>query len=203
MSIRKTGGRAGVAAMAALLLAACDGGQDGWRSYKEVYIAPPPREMPAHAMHGAMSGDGGGASALQWKAPEGWSESAGSGMRLATFTMGEGSSTGTCTIITLGGSAGGIEANVTRWVGQTGSAALEDDALKAFIGRQQTIKSEGGFDIFVADLTELAPGDDAMSMLASISTIDGSSCFVKLTGPVSLLKDQKQNFLALCKSLKK
>lgn len=183
---------------AAVLLAGCGGRKAEWRSYREVTVTQPAPAMPPMAGQAAD----GGAPALEWTVPEGWAETAGSGMRLATFTLGEGAATGVCTIVLLGGNAGGLEANVARWIGQTGAKPPEGEALQAFIGKQQSLKSAGGFDVFIADLTSLAANDEASSMLAAIATIGESTCFVKLTGSAATIKAQKDKFVALCGSLK-
>jgi hypothetical protein len=124
---------------------------------------------------------------------------------MATFTMGDASRTGMCTIVMLGGAAGGLEANVVRWLGQLGLQTPPDDDLQAFLRRQITFATAGGFETVAVDLTELAPpGNDAAgSMLSSIISADGSTCFVKLTGPAGLLKAEKNRFLELCRSLRK
>lgn len=141
---------------------------------------------------------------MKWTAPEGWTETKGSGgMRLATFDIAAGSSTGLCTIVLLGGNAGGQTANVARWIGQAGLAPLSEDEMKSFIEKQQTIKSDGGFEVFIADLTSLAKNDSANSMIASIVGFEGATCFVKLTGTAGMLKTQKDNFIRLCRSLTK
>jgi hypothetical protein len=143
------------------------------------------------------------AAALSWTAPDGWREEAGSGMRLATFTIDREGSSATCTIVTLGGAAGGLEANVRRWMGQLKIADLPPDEFSAFLEKQERVKSEGGFDMVLVDLTELGDAaPDSASMLAAIVTVPNTTAFVKFTGPTVLLKNEKESFTKLCRSLR-
>lgn len=61
---------------------------------------------------------------VTWKKPEGWSEEAGSGMRAATFKIGDGDSKLECTVIALPADDPTTDdyllSNVNRWRGQIG-----------------------------------------------------------------------------------
>ncbi|MEZ6075427.1 MAG: hypothetical protein R3C56_07070 [Pirellulaceae bacterium] len=57
---------------------------------------------------------------ITYTVPEGWRETAASGMRMAAFNIEEGESTGEVTVIAAGG---GIEANIGIWLGQVGAEA--------------------------------------------------------------------------------
>ncbi|MCC7334984.1 MAG: hypothetical protein IT422_07805 [Pirellulaceae bacterium] len=57
---------------------------------------------------------------ITYTVPEGWRETAASGMRMAAFTIEEGELTGEVTVIAAGG---GIEANIGIWLGQVGVEA--------------------------------------------------------------------------------
>ena len=54
---------------------------------------------------------------LAWDLPEGWTETPGNGMRLVTFHSTDKDPV-ECTIVSLGGMAGGLESNIVRWMGQ-------------------------------------------------------------------------------------
>ncbi len=142
------------------------------------------------------------AGRITWEKPASWNEQRGAGMRLATFTIGEGARTGLCTIVSLSGMAGGIEANVRRWMGQLNLETPGEEEFAAFLRRQTAFKTAGGFDGVAVDLTEIgnpAPADS--SMLAAIITAGDASLFVKLTGAVEVLRAEKQAFIQLCKSV--
>lgn len=148
-------------------------------------------------------GGGVGRGSIHWTTPDGWSEEAGSGMRLATFTIKRDDQTATCTIVTLGGMAGGLEANVHRWMGQLKLDEPASDEFAAFLARQEHFHSDSGFDGVVVDLSELsAQKGDAASMVAAILTLNDATLFVKLTGPIGLLKAEKDTFSKLCRSVR-
>lgn len=204
----------GVAAVLAALavLTGCGRSNAGWQTRREVYEQPEAKRPPHAAMAGGamMPPMAGGndlppaaSVPLKWKTPEGWTEAAGSGMRLATFAVKAETGEGSCTIVVLGGSAGGLEANVTRWIGQVGLTKPDDAAMQAFLAKQEKFKTAGGFETIAVDLGDLAPDAAATSnsMIGAIVDVDGSTCFVKLTGPSGLLKSQKARFLELCRSL--
>jgi hypothetical protein len=199
----KPGSYAAVLALA--LCASCGRNDSAWRTYREVVVEPGHNhDQAAMAMPADMPGGGGAAptGSLAWKSPDGWTESPGTGMRLVSFAVGSGTDTGLCTIVMLGGDAGGVEANVVRWIGQIGATAPSGDALGAFMARQDKIASAGGFEGLAVDLTELDPSLP-QSMLAALLDVDGSTAFIKLTGSPSLLKQEKQRFLEVCRSIKK
>lgn len=184
------------------VMTGCGFREPQWRIYEEVMIdghaahnhEAAPATRPAQAVR---------ADALRWTAPERWTEEKGTGMRLATFKLSRDGADGVCTIVTLGGAAGGIEPNVSRWIGQLKLPALSADAMAAFLDKQKKIQTAGGFEGVVVDLTELgdqSPGTE--SMLAAIIKVDGVSLFVKLTGTVGLIKAELDAFTKLCESVR-
>ena len=126
-------------------------------------------------------------------------------MRLASFALGGEDAPGQCSIVTLAGAGGGLEANIRRWMGQLGVPVPEEEDFLAFVGEQERFAAGGG-DIpgVLVDLTGLseARGEQADSMLAGVITAGGQTVFIKLTGPVSLLKNEKDRFAALCRSIR-
>jgi len=192
--------RAGIAAL--LLLTGCGLQKPTWQTYEEVSVtASPSSKAPSMPMDRGTPATKPGA--IKWTVPEGWREEAGSGMRLATFTVDRSGSMGTCTVVSLGGAAGGLEANVRRWLGQLQIDVPPRKELFAFLERQPRIHTEGGYDGALVDMTPLGNQEpDATSMLAALFTIDGATVFLKLTGPQSLLKEEKDSFSKLCQSLR-
>ena len=67
--------------------------------------------------------------------PEGWNETAASGMRMAAFSIVDGESTGEVTVIAAGG---GIEANIGIWLGQVGAEASAENDAKNSRSRRRT-----------------------------------------------------------------
>ena len=140
---------------------------------------------------------------LGWDTPPGWQESAGTGMRLASFEVAGADATGNCTIITLSGAAGGLEANVKRWIGQLGLPAPDDEEFRRYLDGQESFTSLGGLPGILVDLTVLSEAhpEAAESMLAGVITAGAQTVFVKFTGPLPLLKEERARFAALCSSI--
>ncbi len=124
-------------------------------------------------------------------------------MRLATLMVTSDTQNATCTLVSLGGSAGGLEANVKRWIGQLGLPIPDADAMTAFLKRQLVVESSGGFSGTVVDLSELGVSSDGTTMLAALIDLQGSMLFIKFTGPAELLSAQKEHFVGLCRSFRR
>ena len=188
-------------AICAVLLFGCSEKTREIRHYREVAVAPPP-SAEAHAEHDGHNHDAPeSASRISWTAPEGWTELPGADMRLATFQIGPDKTE--CTIVAFPGEAGGIRANIVRWLGQV-KIEVGDEQLDAFLRSQPSITTEGGLPCTLFDFAPLLPEGDttATSMLAGIAAAGRQSIFIKLTGPVPLLAAEKERFTALCRSLK-
>jgi hypothetical protein len=138
---------------------------------------------------------------LSWATPKGWSEEKGSGMRMVTFRA-QGKSGGIeCSIVSLGGMAGGLESNVARWMGQLKVAVPPDDQLKAFLDRQEAVQTKGDFAVTLIDLTQYTQDAGAPSMIAGIARMPDMTVFVKMTGSRQAVTEQRQALRGLCASL--
>jgi hypothetical protein len=138
---------------------------------------------------------------LSWQTPKGWLERKGSGMRLATFSAQDQNNAIECSIVSLGGQAGGFESNVIRWMKQINVNVPSDGQFKEFLSRQSTIKSTGNFPLTVIDLTELTEGEKTPSMIAAIAELPDMTIFVKMTGSKEALAENRDRFSELCESL--
>ena len=138
---------------------------------------------------------------LQWKTPSGWNEQPGTGMRLATLTSAEEDPV-TCTLISLAGVSGGIEANVQRWAGQL-NLSLDAAAVAEFLANQKEISAQGGLKVPVLDFRALQSGaaDDAPSMTAAVLSLPGKSIYIKMTGSRAAVTRNQESFTALLQSL--
>ena len=173
-----------------LIMIGC--GQPGQvRHYTEVFSDPFQKKsfessfsaMPQDDIHaGLMLDDTQQTSPLTWDTPKEWLEKKGSGLRLATFT-GVQSKVET-TIVSLGGSAGGVSANITRWMQQIGLDVPESEARDDFIKKQEKFLTRSGLPVAFIDLTELQEKDagNAPSMIAAIIDRGDTQIFVKMTG---------------------
>jgi len=139
---------------------------------------------------------------LQWVTPVGWDENGTtSGFRLAAFTVKSADRESVCTIIPLQGEAGGLKANVTRWLGQvSGSMSPDENTVEKLLKAQETFLTKGQFPAVLIDFTTVTPNPTDKSILAGVLTVQGNSIFIKMTGPKSHLIENKTKFKALCQS---
>ena len=131
----------------------------------------------------------------EWKVPEGWEEQPSSGPRVATFAIkGEGEAALDVSVTSFPGSMGGPLANLNRWRGQIGLAAIDVpiELLEYVVERE--------VDGRPAHLVELSNGD--RGMLAVMILDEERSWFVKALGDASLAKSQKANFEAFLDSIR-
>lgn len=142
-------------------------------------------------------------TALSWTTPEGWQEEKGSGMRIATFKAGEGASAVETSVISLAGGAGGMTANVGRWMGQLNLEVPSADKLDEFIARQETLKTGSGLSVTVIDFTQLQKdaAADAPSMIAAVLEGSGNQVFIKMTGSKEAVSRNSDAFRSLVSSL--
>jgi len=139
---------------------------------------------------------------FSWTVPQGWKEESGGGIRLATFHLLTDKEAVDCSIVTLGGMAGGLEANLNRWMGQLG-LQVSDDNLKQLLMTVQNLKTKDGLEAKVFDFTNIqAQGNSSdKSMLAAMIDVDQTTVFVKMTGSIEAVKQNKGNFLKLLGSI--
>ena len=181
------------------------------RRYQEIAMPAPAPAVPPAPMSGMGAAPAGMTSdmastpvptanaSLQWTAPAGWVEQGGSQMRLVTFRVGtEGAE---CSITMFPGEVGGLEANLRRWLGQL-RVQVADAEVARFARAPVTFQSEGNLPCLVYDFVELMPADKPDSLLAAVVPLEGSTAFVKFGGARALLAAEKENFMALCRSLR-
>ena len=179
---------------AVLVVAACSR-QPQVREYDEVVIKPSP-------VVAAFDGSGAGgvvAGPLAWQTPPAWQELPGDGIRLAAFLLEQGDRRAETTVVMLGGVAGGMEANVVRWLDQLG-LQLGDEELAQFLATGEPVATRDGLRLTVFDFTRLttAGGD---SMLAAVGPVLDQTLFVKMSGDGDLVAAARGDFLRLVGSL--
>lgn len=181
---------------------------------EEAFVHPPIKNVPSKtsssmnfdtedAKTRSMLMDSLGTVAIKWKTPKGWLETRGGGMRVVTFTT-EGDDVITCTIVSLGGNSGGINANVKRWLGQLPYGnVLPPDDVNSFMTEQDKLTSEGNLKIQLVDLTQLYPYDSNQepAMLAAIIELSDSTIYIKMTGTEKAVEGNRSKFLTLLNSL--
>lgn len=139
---------------------------------------------------------------LSWDTPDGWSEGAGSGMRLATWRINDAPDGTECTLIVLSGDAGGLAANIVRWMEQVQIAPPSDAALRAYVDGLERIQTQRAMTGVLVDFDEFVDDPSALSTLAAIIESGRETLFVKLTGPKGVLARERENFIQLCISMR-
>jgi hypothetical protein len=193
-----------LAMMLMLMGLSCDNSSN-IRKYKErspnVKSVTPKPSMPATHQPAAPAGQARSVH-FQWEIPEGWNENrAASGMRLAAFTIKSNNKESICTIIPLRGEAGGLKANVTRWLGQiTTTMQPSSHTVETLLKSREKFLTKGQFPAVLIDYTPVTPLPSDKSILVSVITVKGSSIFIKMMGEKSHLMENKKKFKALCQS---
>ena len=136
-------------------------------------------------------------ASLKWSLPKGWSEAPGGGtMRFATFTAPYAGKL-EATVVVLPGPAGGELANVNRWRGQIGLPPMDETGLAK---AREVLKTKAGA-LNVYDFT--SEGQAKSRMVAGyISTPDGSTWFLKMTGDATPVAKAKSDFLTILGSVR-
>ena len=141
------------------------------------------------------------AGPLRWIAPAGWIESAERPMRVVTLVP-QGTSGTECYVSVLGGAAGGTVANVNRWRDQMGlepAGKAEIDALP----RLPALGAQGVLVVLEGSLDDPMRGVKEKDALLYGLVVERAtdSVFVKMTGPASEMRPQRDAFEAFCRSL--
>jgi hypothetical protein len=130
---------------------------------------------------------------IQVTAPEGWEESQGSSMRVASFAVkGEGGATADVSVIPLPGNSGTVLENVNRWRGQVQLPPLtsaDDPALGT--------EMEGAAGkLFVTHMVSAEPVLDGKKAAISTAILkaEGVTWFFKITGEASLVEANRGKF---------
>jgi hypothetical protein len=135
----------------------------------------------------------GGAPQIKWKAPADWKQVPPSAMRYASFDVpGENGSKLDISVVTFPGTGGGDAENVNRWRGQIGLAPLDDkDAAASIV----PVKA-GSADFLTVDLA----GTDSR-VITAWTRRDGRTWFFKMSGPSSMVENEKTRFLDFLRSI--
>ncbi len=145
-----------------------------------------------------------GQAQFLWDTPQGWDEiRTTTGMRLTAFSIKSQYRESQCTIIPLKGAAGGIRANVIRWLEQI-NAKMEpgSDELEKFLATGEDFRTKGDFPAVLYDFTGMTHGPEEQSILVTIITFRESSIFIKMTGKKSQLVINRKKFKSLSQSFR-
>ncbi len=171
-----------------------------YRVPKEAGSAPAGMAMPPMGMPpgGDMQAPPtpSGKTALKWTLPKGWADEPAGGMRFATLKVPV---TGKidASVVVLPGTAGGELANVNRWRGQIGLPPIDE----AQLAKERTVLKTKAGDLSVFDFT--SDGQIKSRMVAGlITTADGNTWFLKMTGDAGPVGQAKPEFMRLLGSIR-
>jgi hypothetical protein len=128
-----------------------------------------------------------------FETPDGWIELAPQQFRDVNLRPG-GHPELECYVTVLQGAGGGLSANVNRWRGQLGLEPMGDDDMAALpatslLGRAAVRVELSG------------EGADARALLGVVLSSAGSMVTVKMTGPSTLVEEQRAGFDRFCETL--
>ena len=112
---------------------------------------------------------------MDWEIPEGWKETEGHSMRLASFSAPFSGGIGDVSITTFGGASGGIAPNVNRWLGQVGLDTISPSEITEMAIKK--VGKLGNYSYFKL----INDGDVESAILASIFLLEDRTVFVKLS----------------------
>ncbi len=132
---------------------------------------------------------------FSWNKPESWIPSSGSSMRLASFDIPFFDGIGDLSVIQLGGSGGGIEANVNRWRRQLN---LEPQTLSEI--EKEMMEKRGGLGIY--NIIQILNEELDSAFLCAILSAGNQTLFVKLSAKPHGIREIEADFILFCSSLK-
>ena len=129
-----------------------------------------------------------------WEKPDSWIPSSGSSMRLASFDVPYSEGIGDLSVIQLGGSGGGLEANVNRWRRQLN---LEPQSLLEI--EKEMIENKGDMGIY--NVIKIINEDLGSAFLCAILPAGNKTLFVKLSANPKGVREMETDFISFCSSL--
>ncbi len=129
--------------------------------------------------------------ALTWDKPMGFKETPLGGFRKGSYTRSSDAGEVQFAISSFPGSVGGTRANINRWRGQLNLEPMtEGDSLPS--------ESLGQFSFVVIEIDS----PEGQSILAAILEQKKETWFFKMMGSSGAVKEQKESFLSLLKSVR-
>jgi len=189
-----------MAIVATILLGACDRDDQQVKVYRVAKATlestpPPDATMPTNASSPNADAPAAPPSSekpqIQWDVPPGWSSSPASAMRYASFAAEKNGEKVDISVVTFPGDGGGDEDNVNRWRQQIGLGPV--DSVDALIVPQHA----GALHFSTVDMA----GPTAR-ILAGWTRHEGRVWFFKLTGPPTVVEQEKPNFAAFLQSVR-
>lgn len=196
--VKMTGPQAVLAAEEANFLAFSASIQSGSTTAS---AAATPAAQPMDNPHGIADPTPAGGfnpEGLTWTAPEGWQDGGERMMRVVTYEFGNSE----CYVTSLAGEAGGVNANINRWIDQMGQPALDETALAA-LPKIKVLGTEAPLVEVSGDFTGMSGEEKkAYKLFGTVVPVGDQTVFVKMIGPEPEVNAQKEQFIAFCASLK-
>lgn len=163
-----------------------------------------PRNQPPPGHGGGHGHAGSTAQQFGWETPAGWTEkprNPGS-IRKGSWTI-DGASDTDCSLVALGGTGGGLLANVNRWRGEMGLEEIDEATLatlphRELLGRKATYVNITG--TYSGGMGGGGPVENAR-MLGLVLSLPQATLFLKLTGPAAVVEANQGAFEALADSI--
>lgn len=139
---------------------------------------------------------------LAFTAPNGWTESKGSSIRIASFSISkEGYPPADFSVTSFPGDTGGLVANVNRWRGQIGLAAWTPAQVNAAV---ETLTNTAGLDFKMLELKPDSENENPATdewIRVAVMEKAGMSWFFKLKGDAVLVDLQRDEFTSFIESV--
>ena len=132
-------------------------------------------------------------SDIKWEVPPGWSPAPPAPMRYASFAVEKNGEKADISVVTFTGEGGTDADNINRWRQQIGLPAAEASALNAMI----VPVTAGEIKFSTVDLA----GETAR-MLVGWTRHGGRAWFFKVTGPKTVVEQEKATFIAFLQSVR-
>ncbi|GEM_PF-1659919 len=179
--------------------------------------APGAGPMGAPGGAGGMGGAGMNTAPVDikvtWVLPESWAvKDSANAMRIGSFAAQDPALANTgevdpkavdVSVVQLAGNAGGLGANIARWMGQVG-IKVSPEEMEDFVKAAKHFKTKSGQEGMYVDLTDKLSGDMTQSktIFGAVVQTDTYTVFVKAMGDRTRVVAQKPLVIGFCKSLK-
>ncbi len=156
-------------------------------SFRFVHAAAPARPVTAPTSTAASG------SRPQWQPPSAWEETDAGRFLVAKYLIrGADDTTAAVNISSAAGSGGGLAANVNRWCGQLGLAALSATEL----AEQTTpLQTAGGEAVMIALRGTDAKSGRPSQLIAAVVTRADQTWFYKLMGEPAIVTGEQAAFI--------
>lgn len=137
-------------------------------------------------------------AALTWTAPPHWKAKSASAMRKGSYSvLGADGKEADMAITAFPGDVGGNVANVNRWRGQLELAPLPESEVGAALQHIDI----GDLHVDVVEFAN-TQSSNPQRMIGAIVPFGGSTWFFKLTGPDSLVAQERDAFFSFLQTIK-